>query len=279
MIKKAIIPVAGRGTRMAPISNVIAKEMLPIGTRPTLQFIVEEAVSGGVEEILFVINPDKMIIPKYFSGTDSPEMYEVGRKTYPYECLGKTVRIGYTFQLPIPGSGGAVLSGEYFADGETVAILFGDDIFVGRSAIGQLIEISERYGDKSVLGVQIKEDSVVRACAAIEVQKDLGNHGVVKHIVEKPQGVIPSNLTSLGRFVLSAKGFEVLRNTQQHRGELWLTEGLDNEAQVNDVYYMQFEGIRYDIGNRYGYIRAFRDLALLDEEDQNKFQLYLADQK
>lgn len=278
MIKKAIIPVAGRGTRMAPISNVIAKEMLPIGTRPTLQFIVEEAVSGGVEEILFVINADKMLIPKYFSGTDHPEMYEQNRKTYPYECLGKTVQIGYAFQGGTPGSGGAVLSGEYFANGETVAILFGDDIFVGRSAIGQLIEISERYGDKSVLGVQIKEDSVVRTCAAIEVKKDLGDHGVVKHIIEKPQGAIPSNLTSLGRFVLSAKGFEILHQTELHRGELWLTEGLDNESQVNDVYYMQFVGTRYDIGNRLGYIRAFRDLALVDDADKQAFEIYLEQQ-
>ena len=111
MIRKAIIPVAGRGTRMAPISNVIAKEMLPLGTKPTLQFIVEEAVLGGVEEILFVINPDKMIIPKYFSGTDSPEMYEVSRKTYPYTCCGKEINIGYTMQSGLPGSGGAVLSG------------------------------------------------------------------------------------------------------------------------------------------------------------------------
>lgn len=278
MIRKAIIPVAGRGTRMAPISNVIAKEMLPLGTKPTLQFIVEEAVSGGIEQILFVINPDKMIIPKYFSGTDSPELYEQGRKTYPYTCLGKEIAIGYTFQTGLPGSGGAVLAGELFADGEGVAILFGDDIFVGPSAIGQLIEISERYGDKSVLGVQIKEDSVVRTCAAIEVRQDLGNHGLVKRIIEKPQGAIPSNLTSLGRFVLSAKGFEVLANTPLHNGELWLTEGLDNEAQQEDVYYMQFEGQRYDIGNRYGYIRAFGDLALLDNEDKKAFQAYLQQQ-
>ncbi|MBO4534764.1 MAG: NTP transferase domain-containing protein, partial [Clostridia bacterium] len=202
MIKKAIIPVAGRGTRMAPISNVIAKEMLPLGTKPTLQFIVEEAVLGGVEEILFVINRDKMLIPKYFSGTDAPELYDETRKTYPYSCCGKDVRIGYTMQSGLPGSGGAVLAGRFFADGEAVAILFGDDIFVGPSAIGQLLEISRRYGDKSVLGVQIKEDSVVRTCAAIDVKTDLGNHGLVKSIVEKPQGAIPSNLTSLGRFVL-----------------------------------------------------------------------------
>ena len=273
MIHKAIIPVAGKGTRMQPITNVTAKEMLPIGTTPTLEYVVREAVDSGIQQILFVISPTKGTVAKYFAGTYKPKLYEDGGR-YLYDCGGKSVEIYFTYQGGMVGSGGAILYGRDFAQGEGVAVLFGDDIIVGKTpATKQLLEMSHRYHDASVLGVQHQAEHILRTCGVIDIKQDMGDCGVVADIIEKPQGDFTSDLASLGRFILSADCFAVLADTPPKNGEIWLTDALAIEAHQSNVYYKCFEGKRYDIGNRYGYIRAFCDLAV-GEDEMEDYQRY-----
>lgn len=274
MIKKAIIPVAGRGTRMQPITNIIAKEMLPIGVKPTLQYIVEEAVASGVTEILFVINHEKGMVAKYFAGTEDPRTFDKGG-TYEYNCLGKMVSVAFNYQGNLYGSGAAVLRGMEFADGQTVAVLFGDDIIVGDpAATKQLIDVSTAHDYCSVIGVQAQKEEIIRTCALVEGKAETDRNGRVSRIVEKPQGELSGNLTSLGRFVLDKKGFEILRNTDVRAGELWLTDALNIEAGKAHVQYCKFSGERYDVGNKFGYIHAFNHLAV-DEGNKDAFRKYV----
>lgn len=274
MIKKAIIPVAGKGTRMAPITNIIAKEMLPIGTKPTLQYIVEEAVASGIEQILFVINHEKGMVAKYFAGTEEPRTYDKGGM-YEYNCLGKQIGIGFNYQGNLYGSGSAVLRGMEFADGQTVAILFGDDIIVGNpAATKQLIDVSVSHDYSSVIGVQSQSEEILRTCALVVGDAETDHNGLVSEIIEKPKGELKGDLTSLGRFVLDAKGFEVLRNTPVRNGELWLTDALNAEAKYGRVQYCKFTGDRYDVGNKFGYIHTFNHLAV-DEQNKLAFQEYV----
>ncbi len=274
MIKKAIIPVAGRGTRMQPITNIIAKEMLPIGVKPTLQYIVEEAVASGVTEILFVINHEKGMVAKYFAGTEEPRTFDKGG-TYEYNCLGKMVSVAFNYQGNLYGSGAAVLRGMEFADGQTVAVLFGDDIIVGDpAATKQLIDVSTAHDYCSVIGVQAQKEEIIRTCALVEGKAETDRNGRVSRIVEKPQGELSGNLTSLGRFVLDKKGFEILRNTDVRAGELWLTDALNIEAEKAHVQYCKFSGERYDVGNKFGYIHAFNHLAV-DEGNKDAFRKYV----
>jgi len=276
MIKKAIIPVAGRGTRMQPITNIIAKEMLPIGTKPTLQWIVEEAVSSGIEQILFVINHEKGMVAKYFAGTETPVTYDKGG-TYEYNCLGKMISVAFNYQGKLYGSGSAVLRGQDFANGQTVAILFGDDIIVGNpAATRQLIDVSTAHGYSSVIGVQSQKEEILRTCALVEGEAESDCAGKVLRIIEKPKGKLTGDLTSLGRFVLDKRGFEILRNTEVRAGELWLTDALNTQAAEDKVYYSKFSGERYDVGNKYGYIHTFNSLAV-DADDKEAFDKYVED--
>ena len=272
MIRKAIIPVAGKGTRMQPITNIMAKEMLPIGTIPTLDYVVQEAVDSGIEQILFVLSATKGMVANYFAGTPTPITYDKGG-LYEYNCRGKAVQVCFTYQGTKVGSGGAVLYGREFACREPVAVLFGDDIIVGQPpAIRQLMDISMAHAEASVLGVQRQPEAVLRTVGVIRPKVTHGDWGIVGDIVEKPQGDLPSNVASLGRFILSADFFEVLARTPRNHGEVWLTEALALEAKERDVLYASFTGKRYDIGNKYGYIRAFRDLAYLqDIEGYNNY--------
>ena len=276
MIRKAIIPVAGKGTRMQPITNIMAKEMLPIGTIPTLDYVVQEAVDSGIEQILFVLSTTKGMVANYFAGTPTPVTYDKGGR-YEYNCRGKAIQVCFTYQGTKVGSGGAVLYGREFAKREPIAVLFGDDIIMGNPpAIRQLMDISAANGYASVLGVQRQPESVLRTVGVIKPKIDNGTWGIVEQIVEKPQGDLPSNVASLGRFILSDTFFEVLARTPRNRGEVWLTEALGLEARERDVLYACFTGNRYDIGNKFGYIRAFCDLAILqDSEGYNNYISHL----
>ena len=274
MIKKAIIPVAGRGTRMQPITNVIAKEMLPIGTKPTLQFVVEEAVMSGIEEILFVINHEKGMVARYFAGTETPRTYDKGGM-YEYNCRGKDIGVCFNYQGALYGSGAAVLRGADFADGQAVAILFGDDIIVGDpAATKQLIDVSEAHGECSVVGVQSQNEEILRQCALVVGKAETERCGRVSEIIEKPKGNLAGDLTSLGRFVLDGEGFDILRDTAVRDGELWLTDALNVQARKDIVQYCKFEGVRYDVGNKYGYINAFNHLAV-EEGKADEFRRYV----
>ena len=255
MIKKAIIPVAGRGTRMLRVTNGKSKEMLPVGGRPALSWIVEEAVLAGIEEILLVTSRDKKEIPLYFSNVEEPKTYDQGY-TYPYDCRGKRVQIGYLYQERALGSGNAVSCGEEFAAGEAVAVLFGDDVMVSDVPVtAQLHEVYLR-NRVAVVGVQTMPEEVVRSCASV-----IPSDGEwVSAIVEKPTGELTSHLASLGRFVASPEVFVALREQETRNGEIWLTDALNILAKKGKVCYCNFEGIRYDVGSPDGYQRAISEL-------------------
>ena len=274
MIKKAIIPAAGHGTRMAPITNFIAKEMLPIGTVPTLEWVVREAVASGIEQILFVINHEKGMVAKYFAGTENPVTFDKGGM-YEFNCNGRQIGVCFNYQGNLYGSGAAVLRGADFADGQAVAILFGDDIIVGSpAATRQLIDVSESHGDCSVIGVQSMPEHILRTCALVVGDAETEVNGRVRTIIEKPQGKLEGDLTSLGRFVLDKRGFEILRHTAERNGEVWLTDALHAQSAEGSVQYCKFEGIRYDVGNKFGYIHAFESLAV-DKSNREAYYAYI----
>lgn len=276
MIRKAIIPLAGKGTRMRPISGVIAKEMLPLGTTPALEWVICEAIDSGIDQLLLIITPEKAVIPQYLVGTANPVPYEQGGTGYTLQRHGHTVSVAFTYQGQTSGSGAAVLCGADWTQGETVAVLFGDDIIVGNPpATRQLLDVSEMHGACSVLGVQAHNEQLVRTCAVIDPSGGNGD-GEVRHIIEKPQGSLPSHLTSLGRFVVSPDGMRALAATPLHNGELWLTEALDTENQTHSVRYCRFVGRRYDIGNPLGYRQAFVELSLQGEEQHRLYDEYIA---
>lgn len=269
-IKKAIIPVAGKGTRMRPISRVIAKEMLPIGTTPALYYIVKEAALAGIEQILFILSPDKTSVPLFFSDTVAPCTFNETGRTYPYPIADRTIELAYELQVEPYGSGAAVLAAEHFAAGDTVAVLFGDDIMVSDvPVIQQLMDMSSARGGASVLGVQSVSCEILQSCAAVSVGADKR----VLSVIEKPTTVVSNSYASLGRFIIGPHTFEALKRVPQHAGELWLTDALHHEAQCTSVYACTFSGERYDIGNPCGYIHAFMSLAPAD--NQLEYERYL----
>lgn len=270
-IRKAIIPAAGFGTRFLPATKAVPKEMLPIVDKPTIQYIVEEAVASGIEEILIITNCYKSCIENHFDNS-----FELEKKL---ESSGDMERLEmvrdiasmanvYSVRQKNPrGLGHAVLCAKSFVGDEPFAILLGDDIVVndgGKTATQQLVDAFEQFGG-SVVGVQKVADSQVHKYGIIDPRENLTERcASVNGFVEKPKlEDAPSNFAILGRYILTPKIFELLETQEPGKGnEIQITDAIDRLTQHEEVYAYDFEGNRYDVGDKVGFLKAQIDFAL-----------------
>lgn len=274
-VKKAIIPAAGFGTRFLPATKAVPKEMLPIVDKPTIQYIVEEAVASGIEEILIITNCYKSCIENHFDVSfELEKKLEASRDQEHLEMVKEISNMAniYSVRQKNPrGLGHAVLCAKSFVGNEPFAILLGDDIVVnknGKTATQQLVEAYEQYGG-SVVGVQKVADSQVHKYGVVDPKENINEHcASVKGFVEKPKKEeAPSNFAILGRYVLAPEIFDLLETQEAGKGnEIQLTDAIDRLTKQQKVFAYDFEGVRYDVGDKAGFLKAQIDFAL-DRDD------------
>lgn len=267
-IRKAVIPVAGMGTRFLPVTKSIPKEMLPIIDKPTLQYIVEECVNSGIEEILFITSPYKKNVEDHFDQSFELETrLEKNNKLKELKIIrniSKMCKIYYTRQGEPLGSGHAIKLAKSFVGNEPFAVLYGDDLMKSNvPVLKQLINVYEKY-DANVIGVQEVDKNLVYKYGII----DFENENKIKSIVEKPNiDEAPSNFAGLGRYIVKPEIFEELEKLDKGKSdEYQFTDGMLNLMKKQDFYACKFKGTYYDIGNQLGYLKANIAYAL-DRED------------
>lgn len=281
-VRKAVIPVAGLGTRFLPATKATPKEMLPIVDRPALQYIVEEAAAAGIESILFVTNRGKTAIENHFDHNIELEvaLAEKGKKEALREvqAINNLCDIFYVRQNETLGLGHAILCAKDFIGNEPFAILLGDDMVWNPEdpCIGQLIREYERTGH-SVIGCQTVDHSQIEKYGCIEGEKIGDDIYRVRSMVEKPKPEeAPSDVAVLGRHVLEPIVFEYLEKTKPgYGGEIQLTDAICQMAKDGEVYAYDFKGRRYDIGDKEGFLEATVEFALRDEALHGPFRDYL----
>lgn len=280
-IKKAIIPAAGLGTRFLPATKAMPKEMLPILDKPTIQYIVEEAARAGIEDIIIVTGKHKRAIEDHFDIQKELEttLYEKGK----LELLDRVqystelANIFYVRQKEQKGLGHAIYTAKQFIGNEPFAVLLGDDIVESDNpAIKQLMEQYEATG-KSVIGVQTVPETETHRYGIIEPKSQDERLYEVNQFVEKPeQGTAPSNLAIMGRYVLSPKIFDYLETqTEGSGGEIQLTDAIERLNKDDKVYAYDFEGQRYDVGEKIGFVKTTIEYALKDEEMRDEILRYI----
>lgn len=280
-IKKAIIPAAGLGTRFLPATKAMPKEMLPILDKPTIQYIVEEASRAGIEDIIIVTGKHKRAIEDHFDIQKELEttLFEKGK----LELLDKVqystnlANIFYVRQKEQKGLGHAIYTAKQFIGNEPFAVLLGDDIVESDCpAIKQLMDQYEET-EKSVIGVQTVPESETHRYGIIAPQSQDERLYEVETFVEKPaQGTAPSNLAIMGRYVLSPRIFDYLETqTEGSGGEIQLTDAIERLNKDDKVYAYDFEGQRYDVGEKIGFVKTTIEYALKDEEMREEIERYI----
>ena len=280
-IRKAVIPAAGYGTRFLPATKATPKEMLPIVDTPTIQFIVEEALESGIEDILIVSGHGKRAIEDHFDS--APTLEAELRKKKKFDLLAKIeetadIRIHYIRQRYMRSLGDAILCAKAFMGDEPFAVLLGDDVVYNpdNPALRQLIDVYENRGG-SVLGCQEVAMSQVSSYGIVEGEQLDGRLMRVMDMVEKPlTEEAPSRLAVLGRYIISPKIFELLEHTAPGKGgEVQLTDALKVLAKEEAVYAYAFEGLRYDLGDKLGFLKATVEFALRRKDIGEHFRRYL----
>ncbi len=282
-VRKAIIPAAGLGTRFLPATKAMPKEMLPIVDKPTIQYIVEEAVASGIEDIIIVTGKGKRAIEDHFDNSFELEhnLLEKGKMDLLDEVQksSKLVDIHYIRQKEPKGLGHAIWCARKFIGDEPFAVLLGDDIVRAKKpCLQQLMEQYERY-NASILGVQSVADEEVSRYGIVDAQAIGERFYSVNNLVEKPkQEEAPSNLAILGRYILSPKIFEILGEQRPGAGgEIQLTDAISTLNQYEAVYAYDFEGTRYDVGEKKGFIQTTIEFALQREDLRPELIHYLSE--
>ena len=283
-IKKAVIPVAGLGTRFLPATKVMPKEMLPIVDKPTIQYIVEEAVDSGIEDILLVTGRTKKTIEDHFDYSPELEM-ELAEKNKEEErelvrCIADMARLHFIRQKSPLGLGHAIHCARSFVGNEPFAVLLGDDVAVcERPALRQLMDVYERFGC-SVIGVNQVDWKDVSRYGVVDPDPSFPKEDglqKIKGLVEKPpQAEAPSNWTIFGRYIITPEIFPILEHLPRGAGgEIQLTDALKVLVESQDMYALYFEGKRYDIGQKLGFLQATVEFALGREDLREEFSAYL----
>lgn len=282
-IRKAIIPAAGLGTRFLPATKAQPKEMLPIVDKPTIQYIVEEAVASGIEEIIIIIGRGKRSIEDHFD--KSYELEDTLLKKGKFELLEEVqkisnlVNIVYVRQKEPKGLGHAILCAKSVIGNEPFAVMLGDDIVMSETpCLKQVIDVFEYY-NSSVVSVQIVDENEVSRYGVIKPRGTINEANLfhIEALVEKPKKEeAPSNYAIMGRYVLTPQIFEILERIPVGFGdELQLTDAINELNKYQAVLAYNFEGKRYDIGDRLGFIKATIDFALQREEISEEVYEYL----
>ncbi|MDK0841037.1 UTP--glucose-1-phosphate uridylyltransferase GalU [Clostridium perfringens] len=281
-IRKAIIPVAGLGTRFLPATKAQPKEMLPIVDKPTIQYIIEEAIASGIEEILIITGRSKKCIEDHFDKSVELEMeLEKSGKNELLDLvrdISDMVDIHYIRQKEPRGLGHAIHCAKTFVGDEPFAILLGDDVVYNeeKPCLKQLIDCYNEY-KTSVLGVQTVPQSHVSKYGIVDGKYIEGKVYKVKGLVEKPSvEEAPSNVAILGRYIVTPRIFDILENTQPGKcGEIQLTDALLELMGQEAMYAYDFEGRRYDVGDKLGFLEATVEYALRRPELREGFVEYL----
>ena len=284
-IRKAIIPAAGLGTRFLPATKAQPKEMLPIVDKPSIQYIIEEAVEAGIEDILIITGRSKRAIEDHFDY--SPELERELEKKGKLDVLenlrkiSDMVNIQYIRQKEPRGLGHAVYCAHSFINDEPFAVLLGDDVAVGKQpAIGQLMDVYDAF-HASVLGVSTVPEELVSSYGIVapdpDFKSDMKGLSKVCGLVEKPPlDKAPSRTAIFGRYIITPGIFEVLARTKPGAGgEIQLTDALKELMQTEDMYALDFEGKRYDIGSKIGFLKATVDFALQRDDLKEPFMEFL----
>lgn len=280
-VTKAIIPAAGLGTRFLPATKAQPKEMLPIVDKPTIQYIVEEAVASGIEDIMIITGRSKRAIEDHFdksyelenelekSGKD--DLLELVRD------ISNMVNVHYIRQKEPRGLGHAILCAKTFVGNEPFAVLLGDDIVDAEPpCLSQMIDVFDVY-NTSVLGVQHVAKSEVNKYGIVDCEIDGNKIYRVRDLVEKPAiDKAPSNIAILGRYIITPTIFDILERTAPGAGgEIQLTDALRVLAKEEPMYAYDFTGRRYDVGNRMGFLEATVEFALKRDDLHDEFLSYL----
>ncbi|RAL83560.1 UTP-glucose-1-phosphate uridylyltransferase [Staphylococcus aureus] len=280
-IKKAIIPAAGLGTRFLPATKAMPKEMLPILDKPTIQYIVEEAARAGIEDIIIVTGRHKRAIEDHFDSQKELEMVlkEKGKSELLEKVQYSTelANIFYVRQKEQKGLGHAISSARQFIGNEPFAVLLGDDIVKSEvPAVKQLIDVYEETGH-SVIGVQEVPEADTHRYGIIDPLTKNGRQYEVKKFVEKPaQGTAPSNLAIMGRYVLTPEIFDYLKTQKEGAGnEIQLTDAIERMNNDNQVYAYDFEGERYDVGEKLGFVKTTIEYALKDDSMREELTRFI----
>ncbi|MFF2094257.1 UTP--glucose-1-phosphate uridylyltransferase GalU [Paenibacillus sp. NPDC058174] len=270
-VKKAIIPAAGLGTRFLPATKAMPKEMLPIVDKPTIQYIVEEAVASGIEDIIIVTGKGKRAIEDHFDHSFELEnnLFSKGKFDLLDEVRrSSNVDIHYIRQKEAKGLGHAVWCARNFIGNEPFAVLLGDDIV--RSEVPCVRQLIQQYEEtqRSVIGVQTVKSEETHRYGIVDPLACYGRLYEVNRFVEKPAaGFAPSNLAIMGRYILTPEIFEFLAHQEEGAGgEIQLTDAIQKLNAAEGVYAYNFEGIRYDVGEKLGFITTTLDFALRNEE-------------
>ncbi|WP_113590331.1 UTP--glucose-1-phosphate uridylyltransferase GalU [Staphylococcus aureus] len=280
-IKKAIIPAAGLGTRFLPATKAMPKEMLPILDKPTIQYIVEEAARAGIEDIIIVTGRHKRAIEDHFDSQKELEMVlkEKGKSELLEKVQYSTelANIFYVRQKEQKGLGHAISSARQFIGNEPFVVLLGDDIVESEvPAVKQLIDVYEETGH-SVIGVQEVPEADTHRYGIIDPLTKNGRQYEVKKFVEKPaQGTAPSNLAIMGRYVLTPEIFDYLKTQKEGAGnEIQLTDAIERMNNDNQVYAYDFEGERYDVGEKLGFVKTTIEYALKDDSMREELTQFI----
>ncbi|MFB5193656.1 UTP--glucose-1-phosphate uridylyltransferase GalU [Neobacillus sp. KR4-4] len=280
-VRKAIIPAAGLGTRFLPATKAMPKEMLPIVDKPTIQYIVEEAVASGIEDIIIVTGKGKRAIEDHFDNAVELEQNLIEKEKY--EILERVqyatnlADIHYIRQKEPKGLGHAVWSARNFIGDEPFAVLLGDDIVQSETpCLRQLINQYEETFS-SVIGVQQVADHETNRYGIIDPSKKDGRRYQVNNFVEKPKlGTAPSNLAIMGRYILTPEIFMFLdRQEKGAGGEIQLTDAIQRLNEIQRVFAYDFEGKRYDVGEKFGFVKTTIEFALQHDDLHDDMLDYL----
>jgi UTP--glucose-1-phosphate uridylyltransferase len=278
---KAVIPAAGHGTRFLPATKAQPKEMLPLVDKPAIQFVVEEAVASGIDDILIITGRGKRAIEDHFDRSIELEtiLKEQGRK----ELLAEMERIAdladmhFIRQKEAKGLGHAILCAEKHVNDEPFVVLLGDDIVHSKvPCTKQIVDWYRKY-KSPVIAVEEVPRHMLEAYGIVDGEKVEESLYLIKDLVEKPKPEeAPSNLGIIGRYVLTPDIFDALKKTKKGKGgEIQLTDALRILNKTHKMYACGFEGVRYDLGNKIDYLRATVDYAMMREDLSKEFREYL----
>jgi UTP--glucose-1-phosphate uridylyltransferase len=257
-VKKAVILAAGLGTRMLPATKAVPKELLTLVDKPAIQYITEELAASGIEDILVVISRGKEAIQNHLDGI---------------------ANVTYIRQLEMKGTGNAVLYAKHFAGNEPFVVIYPDDIMTGAVPVtAQICSAFEKHGLGAVAMKAFSDEDIMKY-SSLDAKPLENNIYKITDMVEKPQKhEVLTNFSILGRCVLPAKIFPLLEETKPGLGgEIWLTDAMKQLARTDGMLGVDFEGIRYDTGNKLGFLKATTELALQNKELGREYEEYLKD--
>jgi len=282
-VRKAIIPAAGLGTRVLPASKAVPKEMLNIVDKPAIQYIVEEAFDSGIEEILIITNRNKGAIEDHFDHNFELEAKLAANESKKdiYEDVLACSNFGNIYflrQKETKGLGHAVLCAKNFVGNEPFAVLYGDDVILSKTepCTKQLCNAYEKYG-KGVVGVKEVPGMAITRYCSLKTEHLEGNCYTCTDMIEKPKPEqIMGNFSILGRVVLPPEIFEILEKTPLGTGnELQLTDAMKTLAQTQGVVAVEYEGVRYDMGNKFGILEANIEVGLHHPDTKDELKAYI----